>query len=123
MTTVTYFLQRFFQAGALHNAIGGIEGFFLLVFAVAVQNTFIQVLGFPGGFGQNMRRRNRWIWFIGLVAIAFVFYLTLINPKRGLVEALQKAGVILFLSIAIAFMFVTFGLWLYFHFRKKHRLP
>jgi hypothetical protein len=123
MTAATYFLQKLFLSGTLHDVIGGVEGFFLIVFAIAVQNTFIQILGFPGGFGQNMRRRNRWVWFIGLAAIVFVFYLTLINPKRGLAEALQKNGVILFLSIAVAFMFATFGLWLYFHLRKRHRLP
>jgi len=123
MTTATYYLQKFFQSGALHDVIGEIEGFLLIGFAVALQNTFIQMLGLPGGFGYTMRQRNRWVWFIGLVAVTFVFYVTLINPRRGLVEALQKNGVILFLSIAVAFMVVTFGLWLHFYFRKKHKLP
>ena len=123
LTTVTELLQKHYQSGTLHDRIGGIEGFLLIGFAVALQNTFIQMLGFPGGFGHTMRQRNRWVWFVGLVAIAFVFYLTLINPRRGLVEALQETGVIVFQSISFAFIVVTFGLWLHFYFRKKRRLP
>lgn len=123
LTLATEPLQKHYGSGTLHDVIGGIEGFLLIGFAVALQNTFIQMLGFTGGFGQTMRRRNRWMWFVGLVAIAFVFYLTLINPRRGLVEALQEKGVIVFLSIAFAFIVVTFGLWLHFYFRKKRRLP
>jgi TolB protein len=122
MTFATDYLQKLFISGTFHDVTGAVEGFFLIVFAVAVQNTFIQMLGFPGSYGQTMIKRNRWVWFIGALAVSFVFYLTLINPKRGLVEALQKRGVILFLSIAGFFMVVTFILWLIFYIRKKHKL-
>jgi len=82
------------------------------------------MLGLPGGFGHTMSKRNRWAWFIGIVAVAFVFYLTLINPRRDLVEAFQETGVIFFLSIASVFIVVSLVLWLHFYIRKKKlRLP
>ena len=122
MTIATEYLQNLFKSGTFHDVVGAFEGFFLIVFAIAVQNTFTQMLGFPGGFGKTMRRRNRWVWFIGALTVSFVFYITLINPKHGLVEALQKRGVILFLSIAGFFMVVTFILWAFLYIRKKHKL-
>ncbi|MCJ7728004.1 MAG: hypothetical protein MUO96_05115 [Actinobacteria bacterium] len=117
LTIATSLIQRLSLSGTLVNFIGGFEGFLLIIFAVALENTFIQMLGFPGGFGRALKQKNRWLWFGGLVGITFIFYHTLINPRGELVEALQETNVILFLSIAVAFIIIAFGLWLYF--RRK----
>jgi hypothetical protein len=117
LTIATSLIQRLSLPGTLVNLIGGFEGFLLVIFAVALENTFIQMLGFPGGFGRALKQKNRWLWFGGLVGITFIFYHTLINPRGELVEALQEINVILFLSIAVAFIIIAFGLWLYF--RRK----
>lgn len=117
LTIATSLIQRLSLPGTLVNLIGGFEGFLLIIFAVALENTFIQMLGFPGGFGRTLKQKNRWLWFGGLVGITFIFYHTLINPRGELVEALQETNVILFLSIAVAFIIIAFGLWLYF--RRK----
>jgi hypothetical protein len=116
-TIATSLIQRLSLPGNLINLIGGFEGFLLIIFAVALENTFIQMLGFPGGFGRALKQKNRWLWFGGLVVITFIFYHTLINPRGELVEALQETNVILFMSIAVAFIIIAFGLWLYF--RRK----
>ena len=116
-TIATSLIQRLSLPGTLVNLIGGFEGFLLIIFAVALENTFIQMLGFPGGFGRALKQKNRWLWFGGLVVITFIFYHTLINPRGELVEALQETNVILFMSVAVAFIIIAFGLWLYF--RRK----
>jgi hypothetical protein len=121
MTIATYYIKPLLMPGAWLNVVSGIEGFLLLVFAVTLENTFIQMLGFPGGFGRVFRQKNRWVWFAGLVAVAFVFYLTLINPRGELLGAFQENGVILFISAALIFVVAAFGLWLYF--RRKRKLP
>jgi len=121
MTIATSLIQSLLLPGFLTNFVGGFEGFLLLVFAVALENTFVQMLGLPGGFGRALKQKNRWLWFAGLVAVAFIFYHTLINPRSELVEALQETNVVLFLSVSVVFIVIAFGLWLYF--RMKRKLP
>jgi len=121
ITIATSLIQSLLLPGFLTNFVGGFEGFLLLVFAVALENTFVQMLGLPGGFGRALKQKNRWLWFAGLVAVAFIFYHTLINPRSELVEALQETNVVLFLSVSVVFIVIAFGLWLYF--RMKRKLP
>jgi len=113
-TVATSLIQRLPLSTVLGNLIGGFEGFLLVVFAVALENTFVQMLGFPGGFGQALKQKSRWIWIAGLVGITFAFYHTLINPRGELAEALQEANVIVFFCITAAFVVVAFALWIYF---------
>jgi hypothetical protein len=119
-TIITALLQRLPLGENALNLIGGLEGFLLVVFAVALENLFVQMLGFPGGFGQALKRRNKWLWLLILTAVTFLFYHTLINPRGELAEALRTGNVQLFFGIAIAFMAVAFGLSMYFHLMERH---
>jgi uncharacterized membrane protein YdcZ (DUF606 family) len=118
-TVATSLIQRFPLPINLSNLIAGLEGFLLVVFAVALENTFVRMLGFSGGFGQALKQKSRWLWIAGLVGITFVFYHTLINPRGELAEALKEANVIVFFCATAIFVVVAFGLWLYF--RNKDR--
>jgi len=118
-TVATSLIQRLPLSNILGTMIGGFEGFLLVVFAVALENTFVQMLGFPGGFGQTLKQKNRWLWIAGLVGITFAFYHTLINPRGELAEALKEANVIVFFCVTATFVIVAFALWLYF--RNKDR--
>jgi hypothetical protein len=91
----------------------------LVVFAVTLENLFVQMLGFPGGFGQALKRRNKWMWLTVLTAVTFLFYHTLINPRGELAEALETGNVRLFLSMTAAFVIVAFGLWVYFRWQER----
>ncbi len=121
LTTITAFIQRQNIPVTFGDVIGGLEGFLLVVFAVALENTFVQMLGLPGSFGEALRKRSRWLWLLGLVGITFVFYHTLINPRGELAAALQESNVWIFLGVAGAFVGLTFGLWAYV--RLKGRKP
>jgi len=119
-TVVTDLLQRIsILPSTLNNLLGGVEAVLLIIFAVALENLFVQMLGFPGSFGHSLKRRSRWLWIILLIIVAFLFYHTLINPHGELASALQEGNVILFLSVAAAFVVITFGMRIFFHFRNQ----
>lgn len=112
-TIVTSLLLQLSLPGIIADLIGGLEAFLLVVFAVALENTFVQTLGFPGGFGQALKRKNRWLWLAGLAAVAFLFFHTLINPRGELASAIQEGNVLVLLIAAGAFLVISFGLWLF----------
>jgi hypothetical protein len=118
-TIATAALQKLSLPENTLNLIGGLEGFLLVIFAVALENLFVQMLGFPGGFGQALKRRNKWLWLAVLTAVTFLFYHTLINPRGELAEALETGNVRLFLSMAATFVVVAFGLWMYFKWQEQ----
>lgn len=119
-TAVTRLLQRQSLSETPLNLMAGLEGFFLIIFAVTLENTFVQMLGFAGSFGQALKRKNRWLWLAVLIGVTFLFYHTLLNPRGELAAALQEGNVRLFLGIAVAFVVGTCGLWVYFRWQERH---
>ena len=117
LTTITAFIQRQNIPVTFGEVIGGLEGFLLVVFAVALENTFVQMLGLPGSFGEALRKRSRWLWLLGLVGITFVFYHTLINPRGELAAALREFNVWIFLGVAAAFVGLHFWSGAYVEFK------
>jgi hypothetical protein len=112
-TIVTSLLLQLSLPQILADLLGGLEAFLLVVFAVALENTFVQILGFPGGFGQALKRKNRWLWLAGLAAVTFLFFHTLINPRGELASAIQEGNVLVLLIAAGAFLVISFGLWFF----------
>ena len=121
-TIATAALQKTSLPESARNLIGGLEGFLLVIFAVTLENLFVQMLGFPGGFGQALKRKNKWLWLAALTGVTFLFYHTLINPRGELAEALQQANIWLFFGIALAFVIFAFGLYYSLH-RKERGMP
>ena len=108
---------------AVSALFGSLQAFLLIVFAVSLENLFVQMLGFSGGFGRALKRRNRWLWLAALVSVAFLFFHTLINPRSELAEALQEGNVLVFLSVAAPFVAVAFLLRVAFRLRKRPTAP
>ena len=113
-TIITTILQRLILPETARDLLGGLEAFLLVIFAVAMENMFVQMLGFPGGFGRVLKQKNRWLWLGALVGVAFLFYHTLINPRGELAEAISQANVILFFVITGIFVIVSLIIYLYF---------
>lgn len=84
--------------------LGGVEALMLIIFAVTIENYFIQMLGFPGSFGRMFKRTNHTLWFVTLAAVTFIFIHTLINPRGDLMNALQKGNVIVFIGVVVTFV-------------------
>jgi len=110
LTTVTAILQRVPLPEKTGNALGGLEAFLLVIFAVTLENLFVQMLGLPGGIGQALKKANRWIWLVALAGVTFAFYHTLINPRGDLARAIQTPNVQVTLGGAAVFILVAFGL-------------
>lgn len=113
LTTITEIMQRGVLAEKTGNVISGLEAILLIIFAVTLQNTFVQMLGFSGSFGEAFRKKNPWLWMLSLTGISFVFYHTLINPRGELAEALQESNVLLLFGVSGAFMLFTLVWWLF----------
>ena len=103
----------------LADVLSGIEAFLLVIFAVALENTFVKMLGFSGGYGQALRKKNRWIWIILLIGVAFLFLHTLLNPLGDLSEAMEEGKVLLFVIASSAFMVFAFIIWLIYGRERK----
>jgi len=119
LTVITAILQRLSLPESTGSALGGLEGFLLVIFAVTLENLFVQMLGLPGGLGQGLKKANRWVWIASLAGVTFLFYHALINPRGELAQAVQSANVRLTLGAAIVFVLLAFGL--YFALERKAR--
>jgi alpha-tubulin suppressor-like RCC1 family protein len=119
LTALTTLAQRANLSEAAAILIGGVESLLLLVFAVAVQNLFVQMLALPGTLGRVLLKWNRWLWLGGLLAVTFVFYHTMINPKGDLASALSSTSVIAFLVTIGAFLLFSLAVWVYFRLRDS----
>jgi len=94
--------------------VGGLESFLLLIFAVTVQNIFLQMLALPNTFGRALAHWNKVVWAIGLLVVTFLFLHTLLNPRGDLAEALASTDVIVFLATIFLFLVFTVLVWLFF---------
>jgi hypothetical protein len=90
--------------GPVTIALGALEAFLLIVFALVLENLFVESLGFSEGFGAALREKSRWLWLAVLIGITFLFFHTLINPRGELSEAMREGNVLVFLSAASLFI-------------------
>jgi len=88
-----------------------------VMFAVALQNLFREMLTLPGTAGHFLSRRHRLLWIALLLVVTFIFWHTLINPGGKLAAALKTANVRFFLVVVGAFVLFAVGVWAY----ARHR--
>ena len=120
-TILTNLLQRADLPAALSVTVGGVESLFLSIFALAVQNAFVQMLDLPDTYGRALKRLNRWVWLLLLLAITFLFYHTLINPKGNLHSAWGSVSVKVFVITAAVGMTLSLLMWLAFRLLNRGR--
>ncbi len=99
--------------------VGGVQAFFLVVFAVTVQNGFAQLLAFRGSPGQILRTSHRGLWLVALLATTFLFWHTLVNPRGDLATALRATNVLAFVATAVGFVLVAGCVWLWFAVQER----
>lgn len=123
LTMLTGLLQRADLARGLVVFVGGLEALLLLVFAVAVQEMFVEMLGLEGSFGWALARRSRVLWFVALVLVGFIFWHTLINPRGDLAGALGETSVRAILITIGAFSVFSAAAWAADRFVRRGRQP
>jgi outer membrane biosynthesis protein TonB len=77
------------------------------------------MLGFSEGYGQALRKKNRWLWFIALIGVTFLFLSTLLNPRGDLSQAMEEGKVLVFVIASCAFMVVAFIIYLIYGRERK----
>jgi hypothetical protein len=112
-TIATTLIQRGPISDSAREIIGAVEAFLLVIFAVALECMFLDLLALSEGLGTKLKKSSRLVWAISLVACTFSFLHTLLNPRYGLVETLQQGNTSIFIGIAVAFIVITFAVrWL-----------
>ena len=101
--------------------LGGLQATLLVIYAAALENTFVQLLGLADGLGTRMRAWNKWVWVATLGVIAFWFLHTLLNPNGNFMKDLQKGNVPLFIEVTISFVAITVLLNFFQRFRKSKK--
>ena len=110
-TIVTNLVQQRELSSVGSDIVGGLEAFFLVGFAVALENIFVELLGLPGGFGETLRKRRRKLWVIALSIATFLFFHSLINPRGDLAEAILESNLKILSGILAGFVILVFMLW------------
>jgi len=118
-TIATYLLQQSDIAVNLKNIIGIVEAFLLVIFAVALENVFVQLIGFSDGLGQKIRSWNKLIWGISLTFASFAFLHTLLNPRYEFLESIQEGNIAVFIGVTASFIVLTMLLQLYLRRKKR----
>ena len=102
-------------SGGLMAVIGAVQTVFLLVFFVALWQTFFEALPIPGLSGWTLFTRSRGVWFVVFALTAFLAAHTLLNPNATAVQMVDNRALLL-LGLALAiYSAVAVGLWLLFN--------
>jgi hypothetical protein len=121
ITIATAWLREFSLPSLAAVFVAGLESLFLVIFAVAIENLFIQMLAMPGSLGRDLLKYNRWAWGAGLFVITFIFYHTLLNPKGELAQALTATNTRSFFLTIGVFVLGTFLLWMITTLSRRHK--
>jgi uncharacterized membrane protein len=102
-------------SSGLMAVVGAAQTAFLLVFLVALWQTFFETLPIRGLSGWTLFTRNRVVWFIVFAITAFLAAHTLINPNTTALQWMDnRALLVLFLALAL-YSAVAVGTWLLFN--------
>jgi hypothetical protein len=88
--------------------LAALQSLLLLIFAVTVQNLFLQMLALPETIGEMIKGWNRIAWFMALLAACFIYLQFLLNPTGDLARSLQSANIRAFLGTVAVFLLFSF---------------
>ena len=108
------------SGGAGQSAISAAVTLLVLVFAVAVENLFANMVAFPGSEGATLRRHHRLAWWIVMLTVTALFFHTLINPRGSLAQSLESTNVRVALVTVVSFLAFTLAVHLWFRRRDQH---
>ncbi len=99
------------RAGELVNLLAGVEALLLLVFASALQNLFVALLGLRGSAGELLRSRSPVSWGVALAVVSFLFFHALLNPQGDPAAAFSNRNVQVVVGLVATFSAVVFSAW------------
>jgi hypothetical protein len=99
----------------LMTAVGALQAGFLLVFFIALWQTFFELFPIAGLNGWTLFTRGRVVWFLAFLGTAFLTIHILINPNATILEAPKNRMVLLIVVMLAIYSAVAVGTWLLFN--------
>lgn len=97
-------------SGFVQGLIAGLVTLLVLVFAVAVENLFANLLAFPGSEGATLRTHHRKAWWLSILVVTALFFHTLLNPRGELADSLESTNVRVVMATVATFLLVTLAI-------------
>ena len=99
----------------LMTIVGALQAGFLLVFFVALWQTFFELFPIAGLNGWTLFTRGRIVWFLAFLGTAFLTTHILINPNATILEAPKNSMLLLIVVTLAIYSAVAVGTWLLFN--------
>ena len=106
-------------SGGLTAILDAAQSAFLLVFLVALWQTFFEMFPIAGLNGWTLFKRARAVWFVLMVTATFLTAHTLVNPNATALEMPENHALLLIVVVLAIYSAVAVGTWLLFN---AHRL-
>jgi hypothetical protein len=102
-------------SGGLMAVISAAQTVFLLVFFVALWQTFLEALPIRGLSGWTLFTHNRVVWFAVFAVTAFLAVHTLINPNATAVQMVDNRALLVIVLVLALYSAAAVGTWLLFN--------
>jgi len=102
-------------SSGLTTVVGALQAGFLLVFFVALWQTFFELFPIAGLNGWTLFTRGRAVWFLAFVITAFLTIHILINPNATILDAPKNRMLLLIVVMLAIYSAVAVGTWLLFN--------
>lgn len=106
-------------SGGLTTVLGAAQATLLLVFLVALWQTFVELFPIAGLNGWTLFTRSPVVWFVLMAAAAFLTLNLLVNPNATALEMPENRALILLVVVLAVYSAAAVGTWLLFN---AHRL-
>jgi len=105
-------------SGGLTTALGAAQSALLLVFLVALWQTFFELFPVTGLNGWTLFTRSPVVWFVLMVAAAFLTLHLLVNPSATALEMPENRALLLLVVVLAVYSAAAVGTWLLFNAHK-----
>ncbi len=102
-------------AATLGNLLSAVQNTGLVLFFVALETVFFEMLPLTYSMGQTIFRWSKPVWALLFAPLAFLFNHTLLNPQSGFLDSFSTSNVRFLWFVLFVLVGVTAALWFYFN--------
>lgn len=102
-------------SGGLTTVLGAAQAALLLVFLVALWQTFFELFPIAGLRGWTLFTRSPVVWFVLMVGAAFLTVHLMVNPSATALEMPENRALILLVVVLAVYSAAAVGTWLLFN--------
>lgn len=103
-------------AGVLAYLLTAAENTGLVLFFVALQTLFFEMLPLAYSAGRAVFRWSKVVWVGLFIPLTFLFNHALVNPRSGFLDSFTTSNVRFLWAVLFVLVGITGGLWFYFNF-------